>query len=582
MSTRKISKSVLIMGETGAGKSTFINTLTNYFLKGSLEQLRVAIPTRHFQATEGYAHTENDTSDISMSQTNDCTTYVFEEGDCRYNFIDTPGLNDTRNSEHDEKNLQKILDLAKKTTDLVAVLLIINGTQSRLTPAMENIVTILKGHLPDRVMSQLIVVLSKASKTNTAFERSTLAAIAPNIQKNFIFYMNNTAFVAKPKNGRIVPTAQLSNEWAASMQGCKKIVTLVRSLERVPVEDFQTVMKHRFRIKGCLHNMKNDMIKYQRLEEQLEVAQQRERDLATNAAAFKNFTRREETKVMVKRKTPHHNTICSQCDHACHQRCRLQEVTEKGSNHFISCIAIDGTGKCRQCPGKCSHTEHYHAKHIFVEETQTVEKVLEDMKAQFEQATQERHQVALQIDDFNNAKNAIESTMQTIMDTMIATFSNLKQLCSGFNFADELRVTYNQLALEAKKVKSVSARGAITLHMTTLQKAIDFHSDQPMSLQDIKAMRADLDEPDSSDDDADADNVVRSVQRRKCRGYKRRAGQRPVAASSSALPVTPTPAATNVRFPEKTRAPAVRPTAFVSDESDDDSDDDIYSLSFRR
>lgn len=129
-------KKVLIIGGTGSGKSTFINTLTNYFRNGTLDDMKVVIPTALHPATEPDAatHTESKLNDISQSQTQDCSNYRFKnpKSSLEFEFIDTPGIGDTRGTDQDEANLNKILTAAKDSKNLTAIVLVVNGRIPRL------------------------------------------------------------------------------------------------------------------------------------------------------------------------------------------------------------------------------------------------------------------------------------------------------------------------------------------------------------------------------------------------------------------------------------------------------------------
>jgi septin family protein len=129
---------IMVIGESGTGKSTFINTTVNFFRGGSLgkggSKLKIAIPTTFLTATEpeGRYATERDTKQGDISQTNECTHYRFEYKGRPVTVIDSPGLNDTRGLEQDEKNLKHIMQTIEQLPHLNALIVTTNGTQQRL------------------------------------------------------------------------------------------------------------------------------------------------------------------------------------------------------------------------------------------------------------------------------------------------------------------------------------------------------------------------------------------------------------------------------------------------------------------
>lgn len=163
-----------MIGETGSGKSTLINYLTNRFHNGELEHPKLAIPSKHYKATESFEHSEKNVADSSKSQTSKCNEYEFSKDGIVFGFIDTPGLSDTEGTHKDEENILKIISAAEESGTLAAILIVINGTLARTTSNLRNTLIEMKNVVPDSFLDNIVVVLTNCNQGTANFDLSQL------------------------------------------------------------------------------------------------------------------------------------------------------------------------------------------------------------------------------------------------------------------------------------------------------------------------------------------------------------------------------------------------------------------------
>ena len=193
---------ILILGETGVGKSMFLNAFYNYLIYESLEEamadpreLQYLIPCAFTykenvggkpekrEVVVGEATKFETLSKDAESSTTQPIVYTFPVDDKVIMFIDTPGIGDTRGIIQDEKNMRGILrTLERAAVDkLSAVLILLKPNNNRLTPAFEFCLTELLRHLHlDIIKNNMLFGFTNASGT-----RYTLGATEVLINKVF-------------------------------------------------------------------------------------------------------------------------------------------------------------------------------------------------------------------------------------------------------------------------------------------------------------------------------------------------------------------------------------------------------------
>jgi len=137
---------MILLGESGVGKSTFINALANYLLHNSFEDARkqpmtYLIPssftltdkTTFSQVKVQCGEDENESNKIGESCTQNVRSHFLKiSNNKRLHIIDTPGIGDNRGGFKDAKNINNTLDYISKYDKLNAICIFVKPNHARL------------------------------------------------------------------------------------------------------------------------------------------------------------------------------------------------------------------------------------------------------------------------------------------------------------------------------------------------------------------------------------------------------------------------------------------------------------------
>jgi GTP-binding protein EngB required for normal cell division len=138
---------LLILGETGVGKSTWINGFANFLKYASLDEaerepgLTSLVPAEFTICNQNYEEVHvrtgsdaNETMGSGHSATQACKVYTFtdEESSSLVRLIDTPGIGDTRGVEQDKKNFQNVLSTIANLEEIHGICILLKPNQARL------------------------------------------------------------------------------------------------------------------------------------------------------------------------------------------------------------------------------------------------------------------------------------------------------------------------------------------------------------------------------------------------------------------------------------------------------------------
>ena len=174
---------ILLLGETGVGKSTFINGFINYLrfdhfpeTKEEFSRIIWAIGMRYDHVDENYNAVtvsvgrfddNENANDSGASVTQDPEVHVFNANGTEIHLIDTPGIGDTRGYDYDKANCAKIVDFVSNY-EIHGICMLLKPNSARLNTFFKFCVEEILVHLPANAVENIIFCFTNA---HSAFYR---------------------------------------------------------------------------------------------------------------------------------------------------------------------------------------------------------------------------------------------------------------------------------------------------------------------------------------------------------------------------------------------------------------------------
>ena len=379
---------LLIIGPSGSGKSSFVNLISVIEQSQPLCEInKVKIETKFLDGElkgDGQVFTQKD------SQTNKATLFSFrlhlESIGYYVNLIDTPGLGDTRGSQQDEKNIDNIFELLKKNNDsgkeiLHGIVLLINGTLPRLTEEMIYILYKANNIIPTFLRTNIVVIMS-----NVAFDQRVSADISEiskiinsNVPKERIFNFQNDLFSIdyKQKDREFAPI--IEKNFLDNRKTLSKLFKICSALEAKPAKLFASLGDARAEFRVNLIELLDKISVHLKKREE---AQKILTDIQTKNTDFVSLFNQlnEKSQFMVEEK---------QSNPYCHQGVKVQKLQEN-----------------------------------FLEVKTKLNSATELIRSSLER-------------DIDNLEKSIKGCLEKVRESL----KKIKQVCSFFNYSDELSFT---------------------------------------------------------------------------------------------------------------------------------------------
>ena len=371
-------KVLMVVGATGAGKTTLINAMVNYLFgvdwKGDFRFKMIV---------------EKAAKDQTKSITKWITAYTIpaqEDSPIPYTLtiIDTPGFGDTEGIEQDKLIAQQVKGLFSKKgrggiDQLHGIGFVVQASLARLTHTQryifDSILTIFGKDVRKNVFMMMTFADGQTPKVLDAVK-------AANVPHETYFKFNNSALYSDDKTNVFDRMF-----WEMGTTSMREFFTYFGKMTPTSILLTKVVLEERERLEVILQGLQDKinwgLSQCENLRETKEVVKQHEAAIRRNEQFQIKSVIEEPHKIKIDQ--GEYTTNCLKCNYTCHFPCIIPKNDEKKG-----CAAMYGTEYCKKCSGKCHWTQHVNDQYRIVWKEREVIKTFDDLKQKYHNAKSDK------------------------------------------------------------------------------------------------------------------------------------------------------------------------------------------------
>ena len=435
-------KVILLVGATGAGKSTLINGMVNYIFGVDWEDPERLVLIES-STKKGATQAVSQTKSVNVYKINHS-----KHDQLSYNFtiIDTPGFEDADGLSKDETIMTKIKSLltSEKVIDHIdAIGFVVQAPLSRLTPTQSYIINSVYSLFGNDIANNIFVLATFSDPVSPPHVQSALDEAK--ILFNKMFKFNNSAlYVSASRQDDKHSLNKLL--WKMGMESFSTFFRELEVIDPVSLTLTKDVLNERKKLQIILEGLKTqinrEFLNMQKLEQEETMLTKHKNEAEIN----ENFHYQEfmvYNELVPLQSKFQMATNCDKCERTCHSNC-FESHQKKRCMLMMSSLYVFGGYICCLC--KCPMEQHKLSNSVYHLYTGTETVTIKSKKQKYDKAT------AAQM----NVENIIEKITTNLKNVRKATRENLSEMHRCIQQINEISLQPN-LTTEADYISTLIA-----------------------------------------------------------------------------------------------------------------------------